>query len=205
MFLQMFLGNDETVYMLDKAEGNKAQINNHPAWGAAWYVSSAALAVNISDVCHRDIASHDVTLLDVKTNVFCASGMHLPNGSFVTFGGNGAVGIGGGIGSELNPGGFSANFDNTYQDFDGTKAIRLINPCKKSSDDFTSSKCTWFDDPSVLSMQAGRWYSTAEPLGDGSMVLIGGYKNGGYINRNYPNSEFDRGGRPLLHYLVGGI
>lgn len=141
----------------------------------------------------RDIATHNISLMDIQTNAFCSSGMHFPNGSFATFGGNGAVGIGGGIGSDLNPGGFSAHFDNTYQDYDGTKSIRILNPCK-SSDDFTSTQCAWFDDPSVLSMQSGRWYSTAEPLGDGSMVLIGGFANGGYINRNYPDNEFDRSG-----------
>jgi len=32
----MFLGNEQKVYMLDKAEGNAAQINGHPAWGAVW-------------------------------------------------------------------------------------------------------------------------------------------------------------------------
>lgn len=34
----MFLGNEEKVYILDKAEGNAAQINGHPAWGSAWCV-----------------------------------------------------------------------------------------------------------------------------------------------------------------------
>jgi hypothetical protein len=42
----------------------------HPAWGSVW-----------------DMATHETTVMDVATNVFCASGMHLPNGSFVTFGG----------------------------------------------------------------------------------------------------------------------
>ena len=32
--------------------------------------------------------------MSVLTNTFCASGMHLPNGSYAAFGGNGAVGIG---------------------------------------------------------------------------------------------------------------
>jgi hypothetical protein len=46
-------------------------------------------------LCDRDINTHQTTVMDVATNVFCASGMHLPNGSFVTFGGNGAIGPGG--------------------------------------------------------------------------------------------------------------
>lgn len=32
----MFLGNENSVYILDKAEDNAAQINGHPAWGALW-------------------------------------------------------------------------------------------------------------------------------------------------------------------------
>lgn len=37
-FLQLFLGNEEKVYILDKAEMNAAKINGHPAWGAVWLV-----------------------------------------------------------------------------------------------------------------------------------------------------------------------
>ncbi|KAF7291647.1 CAP10 domain-containing protein [Mycena chlorophos] len=169
--MMMFVGNNEKVYILDKAEGNAAQINGHPAWGAVW-----------------DINTHEIILQDVLTNTFCASGQHLPNGSFVTFGGNGAVSPGGGLGSELNPGGASAAWDSTYQDFDGSRSIRVLNPCI-SSDDFTSAECSWFDDPSVLSMQKQRWYSAAEPLANGTIVIIGGFVNGGYVNRNYPNTD----------------
>ncbi|THU86364.1 glyoxal oxidase [Dendrothele bispora CBS 962.96] len=172
--MMMFVGNNEKVYIIDKAEGNAETINDHPAWGAVW-----------------DIASNSATTMDIKTNVFCASGMHLPNGSYVTFGGNGAVTVGGNLGSQLNPGGFSAQFDDVYKDFDGTKSIRILNPCT-SADDMSSANCQWFDDPSVLSMQRQRWYSAAEPLGDGRIAIIGGFANGGYVNRQSPD-EPDRG------------
>lgn len=33
----MFLGNEKSVYILDKAEGNAVEIKGHPAWGAIWY------------------------------------------------------------------------------------------------------------------------------------------------------------------------
>ena len=120
--------------------------------------------------------------------------MHFPNGSFATFGGNGAVTVGGDMGSQLNPGGYSAAWDETYQDYDGTKAIRILNPCDAGSD-FTSAECAWFDQPDIMSMQEQRWYSTAEPLATGQLVIIGGYTSGGYINRNYPNldPEFEGG------------
>lgn len=121
--------------------------------------------------------------MEVYTNTFCASGMHLPNGSYVTFGGNSAVGVGGSTGSVG-----SGAYDTTYQDYDGTKAIRILNPCT-DSDDFTSSQCQWFDNATILSMQKHRWYSAAEALGDGTIAIIGGFVSGGYINRNTPNTD----------------
>src|SRR5258708_3884881 len=98
--------------------------------------------------------------MDVRTNTFCSSGMHLPNGSYVTFGGNGAVGPHGSLGSQLNPGGYSGSWDSTIQDFDGALSIRILNPCR-DSDSFNSSNCQWYDNPSVLSMKKRRWYSAA--------------------------------------------
>lgn len=126
--------------------------------------------------------------MDVKTNVFCSSGYHLPNGSYVTFGGNGAIGPGGNIGSQVNVGGGSGAWDATYQDFDGATAIRVLNPCT-SSDDFSATNCQWFDDPSTLAMQKKRWYSAAEALANGTIAIIGGFVNGGYVNRNFPNTD----------------
>lgn len=166
----MFLGNEEKVYILDKAEGNAAQIDGHPAWGA-----------------YYDIATQQTTLMDVATNVFCASGMHLPNGSYVTFGGNGAVGPAGNMGSVPNPDGYSALFDEQYQDYDGRKAIRVLSPC--DGDITGKPECQWFDNATFLAMQKERWYSAAEPLGDGSVAIIGGFVNGGYVNRNFPNVD----------------
>jgi hypothetical protein len=175
----MFVGNTQKVYILDKAEDNAAQINSHPAWGSFY-----------------DLASSQTELMDIQTNVFCASGMHLPNGSFVTFGGNGAVGPGGDLGSVPNEaeGNTSAIWDATYQDYDGRKAIRLLNPCEGEIDG--RAECQWFDNATILAMQKNRWYSAAEPLGDGSIAIIGGFVNGGYVNRNVPNVDpaFEGGG-----------
>ena len=42
----------------------------------------------------RNINTHQATTMSVLTNTFCASGMHLPNGSYATFGGNAAISIG---------------------------------------------------------------------------------------------------------------
>ncbi|KAJ1307837.1 hypothetical protein OPQ81_001919 [Rhizoctonia solani] len=161
--MMMLLGNEEKVYIMDKVEGNAQTINGHPAWGAEW-----------------DIATNKATPMDMNSNVFCASGMHFPNGSFATFGGNGAIGPGGNVGSVAQYG--SGIYDETYKNYDGTKAIRILDPC-------TTGNCAWFDNANVLAMQKKRWYSTAEPLADGSIILIGGFVNGGYINRNTPNVD----------------
>ncbi|KAF8590703.1 copper radical oxidase [Ramaria rubella] len=163
--MMMFLGNEQKVYILDKVEGNPTQINGHPAWAVEW-----------------DIATSTATTMDMSTNTFCAAGMHAPNGSYYTFGGNGAITVGGGIGSEQNPGGGSGLFDATYQDWDGSRAIRIINPC-------TDDSCQWFDNSSQLAMVKKRWYPGAESLADGSVVLVGGFVNGGYVNRNTPNVD----------------
>ncbi|KAJ7499036.1 glyoxal oxidase [Mycena latifolia] len=169
--MMMFLGNSNKVYIIDKAEGNLAKVAGHPAWGSVW-----------------DIDTQETTVMDIKTNTFCSSGYHLPNGSFATFGGNGGIGPGGDRGSQLYPGGASAIWDATYQDFDGSRSIRILNPCS-SSDDFNSAECQWFDDPDTLSMQKQRWYSAAEALANGTIAIIGGFINGGYILRNYPNDN----------------
>ncbi|KAG8693539.1 hypothetical protein FRC09_010438 [Ceratobasidium sp. 395] len=108
----MFLGNEQKVFILDKVEGNPSTINGHPAWGVEW-----------------DIASSTATLMDIQTNTFCAAGMHFPNGSWATYGGNGAVAPGGAVGNVPEPGGAAGLFDSTYQNWDGRRAIRILNPC----------------------------------------------------------------------------
>ncbi|KAF9451542.1 copper radical oxidase [Macrolepiota fuliginosa MF-IS2] len=169
--MMMFVGNEEKVYIMDKAEGNEARIGGHPAWGSVW-----------------DLNTHKAEAMDVKTNIFCSSGMHLPNGSFIALGGNGAVGRGGNVGSQMNPNIGAADWDSEYQDFDGGKSIRVLNPCT-SADDMNSAQCRWFDEPTILSMRRRRWYSAAEALEDGNVIIIGGFANGGYVNRNYPNKD----------------
>jgi hypothetical protein len=135
-----------------------------------------------SKVWHRDLGSRTATAVDVQTNAFCAAGMHLPNASFAIFGGNSAVGPGGG---NTDPGSTTA-FDATYDDFDGTRAIRIVTPC---DGDLSSSSCSWYDAPNGLMMAKHRWYAGAESLANGTVVLIGGFTAGGYINRNYPNTD----------------
>ena len=120
--------------------------------------------------------------MDVQTNAFCAAGMHLPNASYAVFGGNTAVGPGG---NNSDPGSTTA-YDPEYHDYDGTRAIRIISPC---DGDPNSAPCAWYDEPNGLQMVKHRWYPAAEALANGTIVLIGGFTAGGYINRNLPNID----------------
>lgn len=197
----MFLGNEEKVYILDKAEANKAMAGGHFAWGAVWWGPQnycCYVLIFLLLVC-RDINTRTADTMSVKTNTFCSSGMHLPNGSYVTFGGNGAVGRGGPASEKLPGPGGKGIWDAEYNDFDGTRAIRILDPCT-SDDDFNSAKCKWFDEPSLLSMQKDRWYSAAEALADGTIVIVGGFVAGGYINRNVDNSDPEKNGGAEFTY-----
>ena len=68
-----------------------------------------------------------------------------------------------------------------YDDYDARESIHILN--------LSSTDCQWFDNPAVLSLQEMRWYSAAEALADGTIVLIGGFTSGGYVNRYMPNTN----------------
>ena len=34
--VQMFVGSNDKVYILDKAENNPTQIDGHPVWASIW-------------------------------------------------------------------------------------------------------------------------------------------------------------------------
>ncbi|CAO1628309.1 unnamed protein product [Sympodiomycopsis kandeliae] len=163
--MMMGLINEDFVFILDKVEGNTARLaNNKPVWGSIF---------NIKD--------NTVTSIDVNTNAFCASGLVLGNGTWVVAGGNNAISYGGSaIAEGSNPD------QQPYQDHDGRKALRLLQPIDSGS---SVDSIQWLDTPGQLEMLSQRWYPGVESLADGSMVLIGGATNGGYINRNFPNTD----------------
>jgi len=163
--LMMFLGSPDKVYIIDKVEGNAQKIGGHSVWASVW-----------------DLNTRTATPIDAQTNPFCAAGMHLPNGSYAVFGGNTAVGP---DGDNSYPGSTTA-YDPTYQDHDGTRAIRVITGCEG---DVSAPPCDWYDEANGLEMIRHRWYPAAESLPNGTIVLIGGFTAGGYINRFYPNVD----------------
>ncbi|PWY98812.1 putative glyoxaloxidase 1 [Testicularia cyperi] len=172
----MMLGllDEDTVFILDKAENNSYRLNDgRPAWGSFYKISD-----------------NTVTAVSVTTNTFCASGATLGNGTWLVAGGNQAVGYGGAaVAQNLSP----------YQDYDGTRAVRLLEPGTTNWIDTSST-----DAATGNVMQSKRWYPGIEVLEDGSVMLIGGAVGGGYINRNTPNVDpFYQGGgaNPTFEYF----
>ncbi|KAH7323340.1 glyoxal oxidase [Rhizoctonia solani] len=124
-----------------------------------------------------DLETNTFRPMDVVTNSFCAGGGVLGNGTWLNVGGNQAVTWGG-----LTASSQDGNDDGPYHGADGGTAIRLLNPC----DD---KKCNWWE----THMTSRRWYPTLENLEDGSLMIIGGNKWGGFVNsadQNNPTYEF---------------
>ena len=61
-----------------------------------------------------------------------------------------------------------------YDNYNGGTAIRLFNPCTDGSCQYTTSQ--------EANMQSERWYPTIETLQDGSLIILGGMRDGGYVN-----------------------
>ncbi|KAJ3989189.1 copper radical oxidase [Lentinula detonsa] len=121
-----------------------------------------------------DLKSRQVTPLEMQSNSFCAGGSFLSNGTLINVGGNPVVA------------------DHTsaadFGDLDGLQAIRIIEPC---DDRHCSIKISEFHDS--VRMASPRWYNTVLRIDDGSAMIMGGSKKGGWINNatvNNPTYEF---------------
>ncbi|KAJ7775159.1 copper radical oxidase [Mycena metata] len=122
-----------------------------------------------------DIENHGVMPLAMVSNSFCAGGTFLGNGTLINVGGNPVV--------EDNTS--SADFG----DVDGLQAVRLLDPCLSSS----ASGCKIYESPDRIRMASPRWYNTVLRISDGSAMIIGGSKKGGWMNNetvNNPTIEF---------------
>ncbi|GAA6063549.1 hypothetical protein JCM10212_002661 [Sporobolomyces blumeae] len=108
---QLFLGQSNKVYIVDKTERNPASVNGHPAWATEY-----------------DIETNTYRTMDIVTNSFCAGGNVLGNGTWINIGGNQAIGYGG-----LN----ADPLTGPYKDGDGGKATRRLDVCSDDSCDWT--------------------------------------------------------------------
>ncbi|CED84971.1 Immunoglobulin-like fold [Phaffia rhodozyma] len=178
---QLFLGSPNKIYFVDKTENNPLRVTSssgveHAAWGSEY-----------------DLRTNEFRAMDVVSNSFCAGGNVLGNGTWLNVGGNQAI-TWGGLTAASQTGG------QPYDDFDGGKAIRLLDPCDNST------ACEWNDDQSLY-MTTRRWYPTLETLEDGRIIIVGGCSWGGYVNteaQNNPTYEFfpSRGSPVTLNILT---
>lgn len=122
-----------------------------------------------------NLNTHSVKPLSMKSNSFCAGGTFLGNGTMVNVGGNPVV------------------EDHTsaadFGDVNGLQAVRLFEPC----DSDNVKGCSIYENPSQIRMASPRWYNTVLRISDGSAMIIGGSKKGGWINNatvNNPTIEY---------------
>ncbi|KAF8891269.1 copper radical oxidase [Infundibulicybe gibba] len=122
-----------------------------------------------------NLNTHTVRPIDMRSNSFCAGGSFLSNGSLISVGGNPVV----------NSHTAAADFG----DVNGMQAIRIFEPC----DSDTANRCSMYEDHDHLRMASSRWYNTVVRIDDGSAMIIGGSKRGGWINNatvNNPTVEY---------------
>ncbi|KAJ7709615.1 copper radical oxidase [Mycena rosella] len=123
-----------------------------------------------------NIDTHAVEPLPMISNSFCAGGTFLGNGTLINVGGNPVV-----DGSPTS----AADFG----DLDGLQSIRMFEPCTSS----TADGCAIYENPDRIRMASPRWYNTVVRLPDGSAMIIGGSKKGGWMNNatvNNPTIEY---------------
>lgn len=84
-----------------------------------------------------------------------------------------------------------------YKDTAGGTAIRMLNPCEDQSCEYIQGDQPLNqndgDTGGWLQMTGRRWYPMVEVLEDGSLIIIGGDNNGGYVNtaaQDNPTYEF---------------
>ncbi|KDQ33386.1 hypothetical protein PLEOSDRAFT_152955 [Pleurotus ostreatus PC15] len=122
-----------------------------------------------------NLKTHSVRPLAMDSNSFCAGGSYLSNGTMINVGGNPVV--------EDRVGAAS------FGDLNGLQSIRLFGPCNSGS----SGDCAFYENHDTLHMASPRWYNTVTRLTDGSAIIVGGSKKGGWINNatvNNPTVEF---------------
>ncbi|EST10143.1 protein of unknown function DUF1929 [Kalmanozyma brasiliensis GHG001] len=134
-----------------------------------------------------DINTNRYRTMDVRSNTFCAGGMTLGDGRWLVTGGNKAT----------TTNGATAQPGKGYGSYNGGKSLRFLSPCDNGS-------CQWNDQASNA-LNTERWYPTVEPLRDGSNIILGGMRDGGFVpsqGSNNPTYEFyppkhNGGSRPM--------
>lgn len=123
-----------------------------------------------------NLKTHAVKPLAVQSNSFCAGGTFLSNGTLINVGGNAVIE------------GFTSSAD--FGNLNGLQSIRVFEPC----DSENVEDCELYEHHSRIRMASPRWYNTVLRISDGSAMIIGGSKRGGWINNSTVNN-------PTLEYF----
>ena len=122
-----------------------------------------------------NLNTYAVKALHMKSNSFCAGGSFLGNGTLIDVGGNPVV--------ETH----TAPLD--FGDTDGTQGVRLFHPCEAGD----AADCDMYEYPARVRLTSPRWYNTVVRIQDGSAMIIGGSRRGGWMNNattNNPTIEY---------------
>ncbi|KAF4614541.1 hypothetical protein D9613_002982 [Agrocybe pediades] len=122
-----------------------------------------------------NLDNHSIKPLRMQSNSFCAGGTFLSNGTLINVGGNPVV--------------ESRTSAADFGDLNGLQAIRIFEPCDSSS----VANCEMQEYHSRIRMASPRWYNTVVRINDGSAMIIGGARKGGWINNatvNNPTIEY---------------
>jgi hypothetical protein len=117
-----------------------------------------------------NLNTHSVTPLSMQSNSFCAGGSFLSNGTMINVGGNPVVED------------YTSAAD--FGDVNGLQAIRIFEPCDSDS----VEECSIYENASLIRMASSRWYNSVIRISDGSAMIIGGSKKGGWINNSTVNN-----------------
>ena len=122
-----------------------------------------------------NLNTYAIKALHMKSNSFCAGGSFLGNGTLINVGGNPVV--------------ESHNAPLDFGQADGTQGVRLFPPCE--ADD--AADCDVSEHPERVRLASPRWYNTVVRIQDGSAMIIGGSRRGGWMNNattNNPTLEY---------------
>lgn len=207
----MWLGNKQKVYILDKTENNPVTINgrygSHPAWAVEYDIASNTCECP-AFIC--PIIDSPGPLLTTQTGQWTCS--QTPSApavrSSVTEHGPSSVGTSVRLLYDcfrvipadrpaVTTGGVATTEPDNYMNTAGGTAIRMLNTCTDESCEYIQGEQPFNqnngDTGGWLQMTGRRWYPTSETLEDGSIIVIGGDQNGGYVNtaaQDNPTYEF---------------
>lgn len=127
------------------SQGINGKVTFLEKWGTGPANSTGAYELDLSQIKNFNAAWRT---MHVKTDIFCAAGVTLPDKA----------------GRQLTVGGWSG--DSTY-------GVRLYTPDGSAG---VKGKNDWEENVSALKLQEGRWYPSAMVMANGSILIIGGEK-----------------------------